>query len=187
MSATGVFSSVGFGEDELVVTQEEIAAVVIAPHFDAVRDVFAEFEPEEGKPLRVLRKTRFIVDSGVHDSNRHFAGCRQDGMLVQIAPEAARLPVDTLVAIFAHEMGHAADFAYPGCWLTERDGPARWLRKRTGRGARAWMKAWSQRSDDQMEWDADSIAWAVVGRRIGYCGPCALQCFDGRARPEGLR
>jgi hypothetical protein len=170
-----------------VTNREEIAATILQPHFDAVRDVYCEFRPSSTTQLTKLARTRFLVDPAMHDSGRHFAGCRQDGMLIKIAPEAVELPIKTLVAILAHEFGHAADFAYPGRWVTARDAPARWNERDGGRKIRAWRKAWAERSDDQMEWDADSIAWAVTGQRIGYCGPCLLQCFNGQPRPEGLR
>jgi hypothetical protein len=167
--------------------REEIAATVLTPHFDAVRDVFVEYQPVNGTGLGKLRHTRLLVDSAMHDGGRHFAGCRQDGMLIKIAPEAIELPIETLVAILAHEFGHAADFAYPGRWATQRDQPATWIERDGGRRMRAWRKAWNERTDDQMEWDADSIAWCVTGRHIGYCGPCHLQCFGDHPRPTGLR
>ncbi len=48
--------------------------------------------------------------------------------------------------------------------------------------------AWSSRTDDQTEWDADSIAYAVTGKKVQYCGRCLVQCFSGgRNRPAGLR
>lgn len=170
-----------------MLSNEEISATILQPHFDAVRDVFCEYEPCSGVQLDKLARTRLLVDPTMHDTRRHFAGCRQDGLLVRLAPEASELPIETLVAILAHEFGHAADFAYPGRWVTQRDGPATWLERDSGRRARAWRKAWNDRSDDQMEWDADSIAWCVTGKHIGYCGPCLLQCFGGQPRPEGLR
>jgi hypothetical protein len=170
-----------------MVGESEIAATVLTPHFDAVRDVFAEHVVADGQPLSRLRRTRFIVDPSIRDDERHFAGCRQDGMLILLAPEAADLPINTLVAILAHEFGHAADFAYPARWWCERDAPARWIADDSTKKARAWRKAWPHRNDDQMEWDADSIAHAVTGRPIGYCGPCYLQCFGGEPRPKGLR
>jgi len=51
-----------------------------------------------------------------------------------------------------------------------------------------WLRAWQTRDDDVVELTADAIAHHVVGARIGYVGPCLLQCFDrGEARPVGLR
>lgn len=108
-------------------------------------------------------------------------------MLV-IAPQAAELPVVTLVAILSHECGHAADFLYPARWVCERGAPARWVEEVDTKRARKLRKLWNERSRDQVEWDADSIAWAMTGRKIGYCGPCLLQCFEGGGkRPKGLR
>jgi hypothetical protein len=169
------------------VATDEMAATVLAPYFDAVRDVFSAHEPAPGEALDKLSDTNFIVDARMHDSDRHFAGCRQDGLLILLAPESVELPEDTLVAILAHEFGHASDYAYPGRWLPERDEPAMWLSDPSSKEAKRWMKAWPRRSDDQVEWGADSIAQAVTGRKIGYCGPCLLQCWEGKDRPGGLR
>lgn len=188
----------------------ELAAAVLDPHFSAVRDVYVE----SGLPK--LRKTKFVVDPDLHDTPRHFAACREDGLLILLAPQAADLPVNTLIAIMAHEFGHAADFAYPGCWLIPFDGPqvCSWIgeserakaeawrkfgeptkRSRVGlknddrRHAIDWMKAWESRDKDQIEWTADGIAEAVTGQHLTYCGDCVLQCLGGRGieRPRGLR
>lgn len=185
-----------------------MAAAVLEPHFDAVRDVFVEFEPEPGVKLDALRQTRFVVDPDAHDSPRHFARCRDDGKLIKFAPEAAQLDLETLTAITAHEFGHAADFAYPGRWVATRDKKARWIgeggswhydrqgnaewrpeRGNQGKLVRRYQQLWHERGDDQIEWSADSIAFAVTGIQVYYCGPCMLQCFDaaGAARPGGLR
>lgn len=54
--------------------------------------------------------------------------------------------------------------------------------------ASARLQAWMNRDPDTVEFTADAIAEHVTGRKIGYCGPCLLQCFDrGRRRPRGLR
>jgi hypothetical protein len=185
----------------------ELAAAVIEPHFDAVRDVYAGFEPEPGKRLTTLKRTRFVVEPGVHDSERHYAMCRDDGLLIKVAPEAAQLDLETLTAVLAHEFGHAADFAYPGrwvpsrgkraiwigeggCWHYDQHGNAEWRPQKgnDGRRVRKWQSLWHERDDDQVEWSADSIAYTVTGLKIQYCGPCLLQCFGaGAARPAGLR
>lgn len=185
----------------------ELAAFMLEPHFDAVRDCFVEFEPEPGEALIKLRRTRLVVDDSVRTSERHYAACRDDGLLIKIAPEATSLDARTLTAIIAHEFGHAADFAYPGRWLAFQDEPAIWLseggawvRDRHGdmqwnpetgaeaKQVRKWQRMWHRRSDAQVEWAADSIAYAVTGHKIGYCGPCMIQCFSGgRPRPESLR
>jgi len=166
----------------------EMAYAILEPHYDAVRDFFAEARPQGAPgPLCKAQQTKLLVDDFVRDSPRHYAACRDDGRLIVLAPQAARLPIDTLVAIITHEFGHATDFLYPARFIGRRDGPAQWFpasAKKQGRMRRLW----SERSDDQIEWDADSIAWAVTGKRIQYCGRCMLQCFSGGSpRPEGLR
>jgi hypothetical protein len=185
----------------------QIAAAVLEPHFDAVKDTFVEFEPEPGESLSTLRRTRFVVDSSVHDTPRHFAKCRDDGLLIKLAPQSVTLDLETLTAILVHEFGHAADFAYPARWVSAKGHPAAWVgeggswhydsqgnaRWREDRGdeakrIRRWQQLWHERSDDQVEWSADSIALAVTGLRVSYCGPCMLQCFEGgQGRPKGLR
>lgn len=170
--------------------EQELVAVVLEPHFDAVRDTFVSFAPEPGASLDKLKRTRLVIDPSVHDTERHYAACRDDGLLIKLAPEAADLPHDQLVAILVHEFGHAADFAYPGMWVPppSGSGQAVWLGERDDRPARRWRKLWSERNDDQVEWAADSIGETVTGIPITYCGPCMLQCFSGaERRPEGLR
>jgi len=170
----------------------EIAACVLEPHFDAVRDVFAAFEPEPGIPLSKLHKTKLIVTVEAHDRGRHYARCREDGLLIQLAPQAADdLDHEQVVAIIAHEFGHAADFAYPGCWVLLHPGTPEshvvWIGDRNDRPARRWRRIWIDRSHDEIEWTADAISQMVTGIAIGYCGPCMLQCFGGAPRPAGLR
>lgn len=186
----------------------QVAAAVLEPHFDAVRDVFVEFEPEPGENLAELRRTRLVVDPGVRDTSRHYGMCRDDGRMIKLAPQAADLDLETLTAIIAHEFGHAADFAYPGRWVPARERRASWIGEggtwyyddqgnaewraepgRNGKRIRRWQCLWHERDADQVEWAADSIAYAVTGMKIRYCGPCMLQCFSaqGRARPKGLR
>ncbi len=172
----------------MLVQPNELAASIITPHYDAVRDVFAEYCPPGGARLTKLRRTKLVVDPTIHDTERHYAGCRDDGLEIRVAPEGADLQTNMLVAILAHEFGHAADFAYPGRWIFRgRKQPAQWCDEEEGRFATKARKLWRQRSDDQVEWSADAIAYAVTGRRIGYCGRCVIQCFDGVPRPAGLR
>ena len=181
-----------------MVGRTEIAASVILPHFDAVRDVFAEYQPDGGDRLRKLKSVKLEVTDSARDSERHFAGCRDDGLLIRMAPDAADLPINTLVAILAHEFGHAADFAFPGRWLVTAgaDADASWLpsdgsktlgNEKMRERLTGWRKAWAHRAHDEVEWAADAIAHLVTGQRIGYCGPCMLQCFGGGQRPAGLR
>jgi len=180
----------------------DASVAILAPHFDAVRDVFSSFEVAPGTKLSRLRKTGMLVDPGVRDSRRHYAGCREDGRQIVIAPQAADLPVPTLVAIIAHEFGHAADFAYPATWTFRGRGePALWdaeAYELDGRdfsrgrgevkGATARRRLWARRHPDQVEWTADAVVQAVTGRPLGYCGRCMLQCFSGgKPRPAGLR
>ena len=187
--------------------QLEVAAAVLEPHFDAVKDTYVEFRPEPGERLSILRRTRFVVDPAVHDTSRHYAMCRDDGLLIKLAPEAVTLDLETLTAILAHEFGHAADFAYPGrwvpvkgeaaawvgeggCWHRDAQGNVQWHedRGKEAQRIRRWQRLWHDRSDDQVEWSADSIAFAVTGLPVQYCGPCMLQCFSGtKGRPRDLR
>jgi hypothetical protein len=141
-----------------------------------------------------------VVAAGVHDSDRHYARCYDHGMLIEIAPECIDLPLESFVPIVIHEFGHAADYAYPGCWVAPEGGrgEAIWIprHEQDSRAARRWRSLWHERNETQapwavtqIEWTADAIARAVTGRDIAYCGPCMLQCFSsrGRRRPEELR
>ena len=196
--------------------REEFAAAILQPHYDAVRDAYVAYSPAHGmKGMSRLKKTKYIVDSKLHDTPRHFAACRDDGMQMIFAPELAELPIENLVAILAHEFGHASDFAYPGCWAwpVEKAGVTEWVgedqkgRARAWRAMKrswggsidvmlepqeseavAWMRAWEKRNRDQIEWAADAIAMEVTGHRLGYCGACMVQTFDRCIeRPAGLR
>lgn len=173
----------------MVLENSEVAASIITPHFDAVRDVFAEFCPAPAEPLDKLFRCRLVIDPAMHDTPRHYAACRDDGMQVLVAPEAADLPSGTLIAILVHELGHAADFAYPGRWLfTSRSEPAQWIVEPGSKIGHKARKLWHDRDDDQIEWTADAVALAVTGKKIGYCGRCMIQCFEGGIpRPRGLR
>lgn len=183
-----------------LVTKEEIAASVIEPHFKAVQDVFSSFEPEPGMRLSKLERVKFIIEPKVHDKPRHFAATRDDALLMMFAPQIIELDIDTLVAILAHEFGHAADFAYPARWFTHDRGPCRaeWIDsnrveekvgpRRDTKSFRAWSKLWRDRGKDQVEWAADGIAEAVLDKHITYCKPLLLQSFVcGIDRPKGLR
>jgi len=167
--------------------QIEEAASIVAPCFDAVRDVFCSYVPAKGHDLILLRRTQLLIDDSIHDSDRHFARCRDDGRQIELATEAADLPLETLASIIAHEFGHAADFSYPACFrLVDKYSPAQW-KVPSESSAADKVAAWQQRGIDQQEWTADAISHLVTGKRIGYCGPCMVQCFGGPSRPRGLR
>ncbi len=168
-------------ETELTLAE---ARALLEPYFIAVRDEFVAFG------LAECKRTRFEC-ANVHDAERHFAGCRDDGLLIALAPELLEQPPETVLAIVSHEFGHATDFLYPGefVWRGD-DAPA--LRQqshefKTGQW-HARLKNWRSRSDDVVERSADAIAHAVQGVRYGYLGPCYLQTFGATgARPQGLR
>lgn len=167
----------------------ERAALVIGPHFDAVRDWFCAFEVAPGETLARLRKVKLTIDPTVHDSPRHYARCREDGLEIQLAPEAEELEIETLVPLISHEMGHACDFQYPAMWIGERGAQARWIGAQDNKQGRKLQRLWSERSPDVVEWTADSIAHCVIGKAVRYCGPDKVQCWSpsGVERPAGLR
>lgn len=168
------------------------ALLVLEPYFEAVQEIFC------GRGLARCERTRLVVDPDAHDTERHFAATRSDGLTIILAPVIARLPESNLAAIIAHEFGHAADFLYPTRFqivdqrLAEWDHPdwsnAR-ARDQDDRAAVARMRQWDRRDDDEVERTADAIAEAMVGRPIYYNGPCVLQSFEAgiRPRPVGLR
>jgi len=163
----------------------EKALLILEPYFLAMQETFV------GAGLDAAKRVQLYVAPSMHDSPRHFAGTRDDGIVVMLAPEMVELPENTVAAIIAHEFGHAADFLYPGEFAL---GPER-VAMRRNRSAfdgddhwARWVKEWEKRDDDVVEFVADAIAEMVTGRRIGYTGPCKLQAFDrGKARPQGLR
>ena len=92
-----------------------------------------------------------------------------------------------LVAIVG--LRHAATITLPAL-----DSPAAgWFGQWIGtppdtKHGRRWQRLWRERSRDQIEWAADGIAQAVTGRKLGYCGDCLIQCYQGGIeRPAGLR
>jgi len=170
---------------ELVTDLTESEALsVIEPFYEETREIFL------GAGLSALRRTRLYCAPWIHDSPRHFAACKDDGSAIIVAPHLAELPIETLGAILAHELGHAVDFLYPAEFVVGPDHLAvrrrredfderQWLR---------WMREWQRREKDVVERTADAIARVVTGIDIGYVGPCELQCFNrGSARPQGLR
>lgn len=163
----------------------EQALDILAPYFEAAREVYVE---DAG--LARCKRAKLYCAPWMHDSPRHFAACRDDGLIVLAAPEMVELPEPMVIGIFGHEMGHAADFLYPAEFALDQEGEC--VRRERDRiddvqWAR-FVKAWEHRDDDLVEQSADAIAYWATGHRIGYLGPCQLQVFDrGRARPQGLR
>lgn len=196
-------------------SSDEMSASVITPYFEATRDVMvAAFEEQFGDGRRSrIRKARLIVDDAAHDTRRHFAMTHTESLAIVVAPQMADLNERIIVGILAHEFGHVADYAYPGAFAWPRGGPgaAHWIGGEPSERAAAWrlvfgraraksvterdddlpsanwMRAWEDRSDDEVEWAADAIAELLTGRVIGYAGPCMLQQIGGWKRPRGLR
>lgn len=171
--------------EEFTPTELQIAASVLDDYWQEMRELYADY----GMPR--LRKTKFIVAPERHDTCRHFAGCHTSGLLVEFAPQMAHMDADAVRAIMAHELGHAADFAYAGHWMPgprSRDA-AVWVKDAVGTEPwKKWRRLWEKRDDDQIEMAADAIALAVTGHHINYAGKCLVQTFGrGVARPVGLR
>jgi hypothetical protein len=171
----------------------EEAYAILEPYFLAVQERFvAEGAGRTGD-------VQLEVAPWAHDAPRHFAATATTGSPVVVAPELAELPEETVLAILAHEFGHAVDYLYPGEYVLVDDGelelvrlpptPAHDLGGQRGEQAYlARMRRWEHRDDDTVERTADAIAEYFTGHAIGYCGPCSLQCFDrGVSRPKGLR
>lgn len=159
------------------------ARAILEPLFDAARETFAAAG-------HAVDHVRLEVAPWVADSPRHYAACAETGRVIYIAPEAVELPVEIVVAIFHHELGHAVDFSSPATYWLGRDGALEAIDLEslddTDRARR--VTAWSRRDDDVVERVADAIASAAAGAPIGYLGPCKLQCFGrGQSRPDGLR
>lgn len=161
------------------------AHAVLEPYFLAIQEEFV------GSGLDRVGKTRLYVAPWVHDSPRHFAACREDGRIIVAAPELCEQDERIVAAIFAHELGHAADFCYPAEFVFVGQGqPARRRAREEGSDVQwvRWVKAWERRDADLVEFTADAVAQSALGLPIGYTGPCMLQSFDGaQARPQGLR
>ena len=167
----------------LEVLPTEEALVVLEPYFISVQERFV------AQGLERCARTRLWCAEWIHDTERHFAACSDDGLNIYAAPELADLPDNTVLAILAHEFGHSADFLYPAQFVRGRQGTTRRnFEAVSDKQVRAWMKGWRGRDDDAVEFAADHIAEYVLGVPIGYTGPCMLQCFNrGTARPAGLR
>lgn len=167
---------------ETVLSPEE-ALAVIEPYFGAVKEQY------ERAGYALIHRTRLTCDSEMHDTPRHFAGCSLDGLEICVAPELADLNHEVVLAILAHECGHAVDHLYPGEFvLRERSVARRDRDAETDKQWRKFLHAWKERDIDTIELTADAIAEDVLGAPIGYRGPCMLQTFDGGVpRPRGLR
>jgi len=141
--------------------------------------------------LELCANTRLRVDREMHDTARHFAACDSTGKQILLAPEMVELPEDTVLAIIAHELGHACDFLYPGQFaLRGEDEPALWREPESMKPKHwhKWLRDWARRDHDMVELTADAIAHFAIGVRYGYRGPCLIQTFGAtRLRPVGLR
>ena len=157
--------------------------MVVEPYFDEVKGHFVDYG------LDRVARVRLECAGWVHDTERHYAACETTGRFIVVAPEFADLPEQTILAILAHEFGHAADYCYPGEFSLTRDGVVRrQLERHSEKQVRAWLSGWQSRDDHAVEVTADRIAEQVMQMPIGYCGPCLLQCFDaGIRRPVNLR
>lgn len=163
----------------------EEAHVILEPYFEVIRERYL------AAGLERCAAARLIIDGSMHDTARHFAACHDDGKVIRLAPELVELPEDTVLAIIAHELGHAADFLYPGEFaLAREDEPAQ---RRSPDSMKAkhwhrWLRDWEARDGDLVEITADAIAHYALGVRYGYRGPCLIQSFGARdLRPLGLR
>lgn len=146
--------------------------------------------------MRSLYATEYRVVADVRmdvlpldGKDRHFAGCRTDGKLIVLRPEIAELPVSNLVAILAHEMGHAVDFLYPGRFQLVDGELVEWVGWDPCSDVfSARHHQWLARDDDAIERVADAIGERAIGRQISYSGPCMLQTVRPgvRPRPAGL-
>lgn len=169
---------------------EAIAEAMLAPFIEEVATKFAQagLSRLDGLTIRVSAR-----DGG---EGRHFGACRTDGRLILFRPALAGLPQATILGIVAHELGHAADFLYPGRFVLAANG-RRVLVDDGPRGVptgerpipTSWLEDWERRDDDAVERAADQIAETVLGVPIGYAGPCLLQTLGAgiRPRPDGLR
>lgn len=153
------------------------ARLILEPYFEELQEKFIQ------AGLEKVSEVKLRCQLGLHDTPRHFAGCVEDGRIIYAAPELVEMPTDTVLGILAHELGHAADFLYPGEFVLRGDHVIR------VEPDRQRMKGWNKRDDDTVEITADYIAEKALGAPIGYRGPCHLQSLGrpGSPRPIGLR
>jgi hypothetical protein len=171
----------------------DVAEAVVSPYFKAVKEVFVR------AGALLTKRVRLEIAEWAHDKPRHFAATDESGRLVVVAPEFANLPEGTILAILAHEFGHAVDFLYPARFLLVDDGEliempevppeGELIDSKAEQASIARSRAWRRRDKDLVERTADAIAEHFTGLTIGYCGPCELQCFNRGRRPRrsGLR
>lgn len=161
----------------------EEALVVLEAYYTTIQEKFVS------AGLTRCARTRLWCADWIHDTPRHFAACTDDGLNIYAAAELADLPDSTVLAILAHEFGHATDFLYPAEFARGRSGTERRdFQSVSDKQVRSWVSGWRRRDADSVEFAADHIAEYVLGIPIGYAGPCMLQCFNrGTARPAGLR
>lgn len=170
-------------ETETDLTVEQ-AHAILEPYFQVVRERFLDYG------LDRVRRVRLTCDEQLHDTPRHFAACYEDGSEILVAPEMAELGYDTVCAMFAHELGHATDFNYPGEFVLRGSRVQRIAAGELDGELKQWrhrLNGWKRRDQDTIELTADAIAEEVMGVPIGYRGPCLLQGFGGPRRPIGLR
>jgi len=157
------------------VTSHE-ARLILEPYFEELQEEFVL------AGLERVQDTKLRCSSSMHDSSRHFAGCLEDGRIIYAAPELVEMPPETVLGILAHELGHAADFLYPGEFVLRGDHVI------AEEPDRHRLRGWKRRQNDTVEVTADLIAEWVLGTSIGYRGPCLLQTLGTLGpRPKGLR
>lgn len=176
-------------------TDCELALVILEPYFEAARERFLEFSEARGLESKKLARTRLECGLDMHDTPRHFAGAAEDGSRIRVAPQIVDLPEDTVAAILAHEFGHILDHLNPGRFVLQADeesllfiGDIEEDVQRADKVRLARIRQWRSRNEHSVELVADLIAAEVIGKRIGYSGPCLLQGFGrGIPRPASLR
>lgn len=152
------------------------ARLILEPYFEELKERYLD------AGLDLLKRTKLRCAWDLHDTPRHFAGCLQDGTVIYAAPQMVELHEDTVMGILAHELGHAADFLYPGEFVLRGDHVIR------THPDDQRLRGWRKRDADTVEIVADLIAGKVLGVPLGYRGPCMLQSLSGGVpRPKGLR
>lgn len=138
----------------------------VKKHFEALFATLEKRFPDFGE-------LSLYEDPKAHDGGRHYAYCarNRDGSIeIAFAREAAYdLSDDHLIAMMAHEMGHAIDFAY---------------------GAKRLESDLGVKLSTDTERRADQIAEAVFGFAIRYDPKCAYTQSLTKGvypRPEGLK